>query len=275
MVLAFAGWPDAAESATGAVRHLVDRLGGTKFAEIDPEEFYVFTDVRPHLRKNLSGERELTWPANDFYRFQAEDPDKSLLLYVGTEPSLRWRAFSDILLHIAEQSQVEMVVSLGALLDEVPHTRDARVSGRASSQELIDKMEWLGVSNSSYEGPVGIHSTFLDACVKKGLSHASLWGHSPHYINNSPNPKVTYALLSRLRTLVDFELDFESLRKKGEEFEAEVAEALVSQNEVEEYVRQLEKDYDATNAPSGDIPSSDVLVEELEDFLRRQQGDES
>ena len=168
-----------------------------------------------------------------------------------------------------------MVVSLGALLDEVPHTRDARVSGRASSQELIDKMEWLGVSNSSYEGPVGIHSTFLDACVKKGLSHASLWGHSPHYINNSPNPKVTYALLSGFARWSTSSSTSNRSGRKARSSRPRWQRPSLARNEVEEYVRQLEKDYDATNAPSGDIPSSDVLVEELEDFLRRQQGDES
>ena len=271
MIVAFAGWPDAAESATRAVRHLVEKLPAKKFAEIDPEEFYDFTVVRPQTRQNEKGERELHWPANEFYYYAPEEESKGLALFVGTEPSLRWRAFSNIMLNVAERCRVEFVVSLGALLDEVPHTREPRVTGRASSPELAQKVEWLGIRGSGYQGPTGIHTAFMDASIKHGMSHASLWGHSPHYVTVSPNPKVTYSLLARLRSLVDFEVDLEELRGAGEGYSTKVSQAIAKQADVMAYVRRLEQRYDEADVQSSEIPSPDAMVQELEDFLRSQQ----
>ena len=271
MVVAFAGWPDAGESATGAVRYLVENLPAQKFAEIDPEEFYDFTVVRPQTRTSEEGDRIISWPANDFYHYAPEDESRGLLLFTGTEPNLRWRAFSDIMVSVAEQCGVQLVVSLGALLDAVPHTRETRVTGRASSPELSQKAEWLGIRDSNYEGPTGIHTSFMDASVKKGLAHASVWGHSPHYVTTSPNPKVSYTLLSRLRSLADFDLELEELRKTGEAFEAEVSQAIAKQADVTAYVRRLEQRYDAAHAPTDDIPSPDAMVQELEEFLKSQR----
>jgi proteasome assembly chaperone (PAC2) family protein len=271
MVVAFAGWPDAAEAATNAVRHLVQKLPAKKFAEIDPEEFYDFTVVRPQTRVNEMGEREIHWPANDFYYYAPEKESQGLALYIGTEPSLRWRAFSNIMLNVAEQCRVEFVVSLGALLDAVPHTREPQITGRASPPELAQKVEWLGIRGSSYQGPTGIHTAFMDACIKKDLSHASLWGHSPHYVTVSPNPKVTYALLTRLRSLVNFDVDLEELRKAGEVYETEVSQAIAQQADVMTYVKRLEQRYDAADAQTSDIPSPDSMVQELEEFLRSQR----
>lgn len=271
MVMAFAGWPDATESATGAVRYLADQLDGTKIAEIDPEEFYVFTENRPQIRKNQVGVSEMVWPVNQFYQVNSDDHDHGLLLFVGTEPNLRWRTFSNILFYVARKSQVETVFSLGALLDEVPHTRATRVTGRASVEDLKHKMEWIGVSDSSYEGPVSIHSTVIEDCERDGLTYASLWGHSPHYINYSANPKVTYALLDKLRLLLGIDLDLESLKSEGYKFETEIAKALVTQSDAEDYVRQLELEYDTINAPPNETLDPKGLLSDLEDFLRRQQ----
>ena len=271
MVVSFAGWPDAAEAATKAVRHLIQGLPTRKFAEVDPEEFYDFTVTRPQTRLNEKGERVIQWPANDFYCYTPENKSRGLVLYVGTEPNLKWRAFSDILLRVAEQCGVELVVSLGALLDAVPHTREPRVTGRASSPELTQKVEWLGVGSSGYQGPMGIHTTFMDACVKKGLEHASIWGHSPHYITTLPNPKVSYALLSRLRNLVEIDVELEGLREAGEAFEGEVDQAISKQADVTAYVRRLEQRYDETHGAPGEIPSPDAMVQELEAFLKRQR----
>ena len=273
MIVAFAGWPDAAEAATGAVMHLVDKLPAKKLAEIDPEEFYDFTVVRPELRLDESGEREVRWPANDFYYYASEDSSRGLVLYVGTEPNLRWRAFSNLMLRVAESCRVQMVVSLGALLDAVPHTREPRVTGRASSAELAQKVEWLGIGNSGYQGPTGIHTAFTEACIDKGLSHASIWAHSPHYVTTSPSPKASYALLDRLRGLVHFDVGLEELRLSAQSYEADVDAAIAKQSDVSDYVRLLEKRYDEAHEPSGAMPSPDAMVEELEGFLRSQQPD--
>ena len=176
MVVAFAGWPDAAEAATRAILYLVRKLPAKKFAEIDPEEFYDFTVVRPQTRVNRRGVRTVRWPTNDFYYVSSEDPNKRLALYVGTEPNLRWRTYSNIITKVAENWGVELVVSLGALLDAVPHTREPRITGRASSEELSQKVEWLGVRNSGYQGPTGIHTPFMLACEKRGMAPCQYMG---------------------------------------------------------------------------------------------------
>ena len=274
MIVAFAGWPDAAESATRAVRYLVRKLPGTKVAEIDPEEFYDFTVVRPQTRVNRRDERIIRWPTNNFYYFKdADEPESSrgILLYVGTEPNLKWRGFSNIITSVAQRFGVEFVVSLGSLLDAVPHTREPRITGRASSAELTEKVKWMGIQNSGYQGPTGIHTAFMDALNKLNMTHASIWGHCPHYVNSSPNPKVSYALLTKLRSLVDLDVDLEELRLSGEAFDEEVSEAIAKQSDVSSYVSRLEKRYDADHEVSGDIPNPDDMVRELEEFLRSQR----
>jgi proteasome assembly chaperone (PAC2) family protein len=273
MIVAFAGWPDAAEAATRAVRYLNRRLPAQKFAEIDPEEFYDFTVKRPHTRVNSRGQRVVRWPGNDFYYFAGKDESRNLLLFVGTEPNLRWRAYSNIITETAVRSGVNLVISLGALLDAVPHTRMPRVTGRASSTILTGKVKWLGIQNSGYQGPTGIHTAFTDACGKRGLDHASIWGHSPHYVETSPNPHVSHALLTKLRSLVDFDVDLEELDRAGQAFQDKVSEGMTDQAEVSAYVAELERRYDASIAPEDqDIPEPDDMVRELENFLRSQRG---
>ena len=274
MITAFAGWPDAAEAATRAVRYLVRKLPARKFAEIDPEEFYDFTVTRPQTRMNRQGRRVIRWPRNDFYYFMdGEDESRNLLLFVGTEPNLKWRAYSNIIADMATRSDVNMVVSLGALLDAVPHTREPRVTGRASSSELTGKVKWLGIQNSGYQGPTGIHTAFTDACNKRSLEHASIWGHSPHYVQTSPNPQVSHALLTKLNNLVDFSVDLEELYLAGQAFGEDVSKAINSQSDVGAYVSKLERRYDAARQPEEEeIPEPGDMVRELEDFLRSQRG---
>ena len=271
MVAAFAGWPDAAEAATRALRYLVRRLGATKFAEIDPEEFYDFTLTRPRTRVNSRGERAIRWPRNDFYHADSGGETGGLLLYVGTEPNLRWRRFSGILTGVARRHGVELVVTLGALLDAVPHTRPPRVSGRASRAGLTQKAEWMGIRNSAYQGPTGIHTAFLAACDAVGLPHASIWGHVPHYANRSPNPILSHALLAKLHSLVRFDADLEEIRGAGETFGAELSRVVAKDNDLSAYVRRLERRYDAAHAEPQDLPSPDVLVQDLEQFLKSQR----
>ena len=270
MLVAFAGWPDAAEAATRAMRFLVRKLRAKKFAEIDPEDFYDFTHVRPHSRVNRRGERITRWPQNDFYYYSPDDESRALLLFVGTEPNLKWRTYSNILTTIAERHEVKLIVSLGALLDAVPHTREPRVTGRASSVELTQKAEWLGIKNSGYQGPTGIHTAFADACAKLDLAQASIWGHCPHYVNTSPDPKVSHALLTRLRSLIDIDVDLEELHIAGNAYQEEVDKVIAKQPDVSSYVRRLERRYDEAQTATEEIPSPETMVEELENFLRSQ-----
>lgn len=271
MIVAFAGWPDAAEAATRATRYLVRKLPAKKMAEIDPEEFYDFTEVRPQTRTNRRGDRIIRWPRNDFYYYVPDETNRGLLIFVGTEPNLRWRAYSNIIASIAVDYQVELVVTLGALLDAVPHTRESLVTGRAGSPDLAEKVKWLGIQNSRYQGPTGIHTAFLDACKRHNLSHASIWGHCPHYVNTSPNPRVSHALLTKLRSLVDFDVDLQELRLAGDAFDTEVSKAITKQDDVSAYVARLEQRFDEARQAEEDMPSPGDMVKELEDFLRTQR----
>lgn len=195
-----------------------------------------------------------------------------MLLFIGTEPNLRWRAYSDIVTDIAVRSGAELIVSLGALLDAVPHTREPRVTGRASSRALTDKVQWLGIRSSRYQGPTGIHTAFTEACNNRGLEHASIWGHSPHYVQTSPNPRVSHALLTKLRSLVDFEIDLQELNLAGDAFLQDVSKAIASKSDVRAYVTKLEERHDAAQTPQDpDLPEPEEVVRELEDFLRSQR----
>lgn len=270
MVLAFAGWPDAAEASTKALRYLVERLPAEKFAEIDPEEFYVFTEARPYTRIGDDGERVVTWPSNDFYYYAPDDESRRMIIYIGTEPNMRWRAFCRILTTIARERGVETIISLGALLDEVPHTRDPRITGRASTPELRSKAEWLGVRTSQYEGPTGIHTAFMESCKGLEFGHVSIWGHVPHYVNSSSNPAVSHSLLTRLRRLVDFDVDLEDLHAAGEVAVAGLTQATSDEPEIVAYVKKLEQRYDAEEDSTGEIPMPEDMVQELERFLKGQ-----
>ena len=273
MVVAFAGWPDAAEAATRAIRYMVRKLPTTKIVEIDPEDYYDFTVNRPQTRVNRQKERIIRWPCNEFYSYVPEDdPENGLLLYVGTEPNLKWRTFSDAVLQVADMAQVELIVSLGALLDAVPHTREVRITGRASSKELRKKAQWLGIQNSGYQGPTGIHSAFSDACSKRELPHANIWSHCPHYVQTSPNPIASYALLERLKNLVQVDIDMSELGLAGEAFQEEVSKAIAKQPDVKSYVSRLETQYDESVTASGEMPTGSDMVNEIEEFLRSQSG---
>ena len=273
MVVAFAGWPDAAEAATRAVRYMVRKLTGTKIAEIDPEEYYDFTVNRPQTRMNRKKERILKWPSNEFYQFIPEDdPDNNLLLYVGTEPNLKWRTFSNTVLNVAQEHQVELIISLGSLLDAVPHTRDIRISGRASNKELNKKARWLGIKSSGYQGPTGIHTIFSEECNKLGIPHANIWSHCPHYVQTSPNPLASYALIERLKSLVDVNIDMRELSIASEIFQEEISTAISKQPDVKSYVSKLEAKYDENVISIPDMPTGTDMVKEIEDFLRSQSS---
>ena len=273
MVVAFAGWPDAAEAATRAVRYMVRKLTDTKIAEIDPEEYYDFTVNRPQTRINRKKERILKWPSNEFYQFIPEaDPDNGILLYVGTEPNLKWRTFSNTILSVAQEHQVELIISLGSLLDAVPHTRDIRISGRASNKELNKKARWLGIKSSGYQGPTGIHTVFSEECHKLNIPHANIWSHCPHYVQTSPNPLASYALIERLKSLVDVDIDMRELSLASEIFQEEISVAISKQPDVKSYVSKLEAKYDENVISIPDMPTGTDMVKEIEDFLRSQSN---
>ena len=275
MVVAFAGWPDAAEAATRAIRYMVRKLPTNKLAEIDPEEYYDFTVNRPHIRLNRKRERIIKWPTNEFYTYIPEnDPENGILMYVGTEPNLKWRTFSETVLKVADMVGVELVVTLGALLDAVPHTRKMKVTGKASNKELIGKSNLLGINDTGYQGPTGIHSPFIEGCNNRKLPHVNIWSHCPHYVQTTPNPIASYALLENLNNIIPIDLDMNELFLAGEAFQQEVTRAINKQPDVQSYVSKLESQYDKEHKVTSEMPNGKDMVEEIEEFLRSQTGPE-
>jgi proteasome assembly chaperone (PAC2) family protein len=277
LIMAFAGWNDAAESATAAVRYLIRSWSAKKFADIDPEEFYDFTETRPTVRINRSMKRRIDWPANEFYyRINTRGP-RDYVLMVGVEPNLRWRAFCSTLLDFIRRLGVGQVILLGGLVADIPHTRPVPVTATASDGDAARKLEELNTRGSRYEGPTGIVGVLSDTLRAEGFSCASLWATVPHYISTS-NPKATHALLSRLQSLLDLDAPLSELEQEAEEFERQVAKAVERDPEVAAYVRQLEErteDDDEEFAEHPELPPGETVIRELEDFLRRSRGDSS
>jgi proteasome assembly chaperone (PAC2) family protein len=274
LLLAFSGWNDAGGSATFAVKFLAQRLAAHKFASIDPETFYNFAEQRPQVRIR-NGEREILWPANEFS--YARDPGlmQDVIVGLGVEPHLRWRAYTEAIQQVVQECKVELVVTLGALLADVSYARPVRLTGAASDPSLARR---LHLSVSKYEGPTGIVGVLNDVCCRHGLPAISIWANVPHYLAASPNIKAALALVRRAFTLLDFSADLSDLERAARDFDQRVAQVLASDPKVAEYVRRLEErdteedeeeEADSTEA----LPSGEDLVRELERFLRDQRRD--
>jgi proteasome assembly chaperone (PAC2) family protein len=272
LLLAFSGWNDAGSAATFAAKFLVQRLTAHTFATLDPETFYNFVEHRPQVRIR-HGEREILWPANEFS--YARDPGlvQDVIIGLGVEPDLRWRAYTDAIMHIVQECKVELVVTLGALLADVAYSRPVRLTGAASDPALARR---LHLSVSKYEGPTGIVGILGDVCRRKGLPAISIWANVPHYLAASPNVKAALALVSRVVTLLDFNTDLSDLERAAAEFDLRVSQVLATDPKVAEYVRQLEErdaEEDEAEEAGGTeaLPSGEDLIRELEQFLRDQR----
>lgn len=266
-ICAFAGWNDAASAATNAARFIVRRLGARRFASIDAEPFFDFKEQRPTVRITARGDRELNWPANDFFYARNPAGEHDLVVFIGTEPGLRWRTFTSAHTRLFKEVGADLVVSLGALLADVPHSRPVRVTGSAMDPNVSGKLD---LQPSRYEGPTGIVGVLHDALRQSEVPGASLWANVPHYITTSQNPPATAALLRRLQTIVGMEWDLSELDAAGERFVDEVNTALSGNPEIQDYVRQLEEAIDAgiEAEPRSELPRGEDLVTDVEEFLR-------
>ena len=273
-VVAFTGWNDAASAATEAARFLIRRLGARQFATIDAEPFYDFRETRPLVQLGLGGERVLNWPRNEFFYARNPNGPHDIVIGVGSEPSLRWRTFTEAHAELYRDLGVSLVVSLGALLADVPHTRPARVTGSAIDPEVAAR---LNLAASNYEGPTGIVGVLSNALRQEGIAGASLWANVPHYITTSSNPIATMALLGRLQELLDLKFDLRELEAASRRFVTEVNAALALNPEIAEYVSRLEEQADNPDeeAPEiqGDLPESGEVILDVEAFLRRQRDE--
>jgi proteasome assembly chaperone (PAC2) family protein len=262
LVLAFEGWSDAGDAASTALGWLRDRWASEELAEIDGEEFYDFTETRPQVRL-LDDVRtielptvELTW---------GRDAGRDVITLSGSEPQLRWRTFSEQVLSIIDELDVTFVISLGALLTDVPHTADTRVFGTTTDPDLMVR---YGLQRSGYEGPTGITGVLHDAFGRAGLPTASLWAPVPSYVPGAPSPKAALALVRRAAGMLDVPLVTTDLEIASAAYERQVSEVVADDDEMTEYVERLESRYAAEAEPT--VPTADELVAEVERFLREQ-----
>ncbi len=270
LIAAFRGWNDGGQGASLAGGYLAKIWSARRFAEIDPESFFDFQATRPHVSLEEGLTRRIDWPENAFYHARPAGLDRDAVLLLGIEPNLRWRSFCDLVVGLAKELGVELVVTLGALLADVPHTRPAPVTGTASDPELVES---LGLQASRYEGPTGIVGVLHDACRKAGLASASLWAAVPHYVSLAPSPRAAHALCERLGGLLGAELDTAELAEAAEAYSRQVSEAVSSDAETAAYVEELEQRTDSLE-DFPEIPSGDSIAAELTRFLReREQGD--
>jgi proteasome assembly chaperone (PAC2) family protein len=272
MVAAFRGWNDGAQAATLAASFLARAWAAERFADVDPEEFFDFQAVRPHVSLDEGLTRRIDWPENAFYdatvTTPAGQPDRDAVLLLGVEPNTRWRAFTGEIVELARSLDVEMVVTLGALLADVPHTRPSPVTGAASDARLVRE---LGLAASRYEGPTGIVGVLHDACHRASLLSASLWAAVPHYASLAPSPRAAHALCARLAELIGADLDLEELERASELYERQVSEAVAADEETAAYVRELERRADEAEAERN-LPSGDTLAAELTRFLEEHEA---
>src|SRR5581483_5740650 len=241
LISAFAGWNDAALCATAAVRYLIEQWHAKKFAEIDPEEFFTFIRQRPTVRLDEQMNRHIEWPANEFYYHQTPDLPHDLILFLGIEPSLKWRTFSSIFTSLAQDYDVSYMIMLGALITDTVHSVPVPVTGSSNDEELRGRMHNLIVRPSRYEGPTGIVGVITGRCAQDGVKTVSMWGAVPHYIANTPNPKVVASLLRHLRDVLAFDLDLEEMDAAARHFEQQVNEAVAGNEQLRQFIRERER----------------------------------
>jgi proteasome assembly chaperone (PAC2) family protein len=271
LVCAFAGWNDAASAATTALEAVSASLEPEVLARIDPEEFFDFQVNRPTITLTEGQTRRVDWPSNAFVAARAPSAERDLVLLSGIEPNLRWRTFAETVVQVAERLGVQMVVTMGALIADVAHSRPVPITGLASDPELVEE---LGLSRSSYEGPTGIVGVLHDACRQRELASASLWAAVPHYVAAVPNPKAALALLRRLEGLTGIAIEGSELEDAGERFDEQIDRAVAANPEIEQLVRRLEEEQAEELDLSQDYPSGEDIASDFQRFLR-QRGDDA
>jgi proteasome assembly chaperone (PAC2) family protein len=270
MICAFTGWNDAGDAASSALSFLGSSLGATRFAQIDPEDYYDFQSVRPKVKLVEGETREIVWPAVEIFVARVPRAPRDLVLLGGPEPSMRWRTFTTLITDLAEALGVQMVVSLGALLADVPHSLPVHISGSASDPVLTER---LGLHPTGYEGPTGIVGVLHASCAARGIPSASLWASVPHYVAAAPNPKAALALVRKLEGLVGVSVDGSELEAAAIDYERQVGLAVQSDPDVQAFVERLEQlAQDERGDADEDIPSGDRIAREFQRFLR-QRGD--
>ncbi len=263
LVVAFEGWNDAGESASSASRHVADSFDAQPIASIDPEPFYDFTSTRPFVSIDGNEQRRIEWPENEFSVARIDSASRDLIVFTGIEPQLRWRTFSAQIVEVAQHLGVELVISLGALIADVAHSRPTTIYGTSGNPALCDQFD---LQPSRYEGPTGIVGVLHDACDNAGLSTISLWGTVPSYVPHANSPKAALALVDRLGSVIDIPILGRDLVQEAADYETQITELVEDDPETRAYIEGLERSYDESLRPD----SSAEMIEDLEKFLRDQ-----
>lgn len=263
VVAAFEGWNDAGEAASSAVAHLEQVWDAEPFVELDPEDYHDFQVNRPIVHLDDEGRRRITWPTTRISWARPPGAARDVLIVRGIEPSMRWRQFVAEIVGHAQEHGATMLITLGALLADVPHTRPIPVSTTSDDEGLIER---LALEPSAYQGPTGIVGVLQEAATRSGLAGLSLWAAVPHYVGQNPSPKATLALLRRVEELLDVTVPLGELPEDARAWEHGVDELAEEDGEIGEYVRQLEEAKDTAELPEA---SGEAIAREFERYLRR------
>jgi proteasome assembly chaperone (PAC2) family protein len=266
IVAAFEGWNDAGEAATYAARFLAERWNAEPFATIDPEEFFDFTSTRPHVQLDDDGLREIVWPSTTLSSARIPDTELDAIIVVGSEPQLKWRTFANEIVEVARDYEARLVVSLGALLAEIPHSRPVNVVGTAYDGALVRQ---LGLTQSAYQGPTGIVGILHDAFRRSGIPSASLWAAVPTYVPSAPSPKAALALVERVTDLLAVPMTTTELEIASASYERQIDELVADDEDTAAYVARLEL---AADEQPLDAEGHDELIADIERFLRENPG---
>ena len=287
LIASFEGWNDAGDAASTAIAHLAEIWDADAFAEIDPEEFFDFSTTRPQVEFTDGVTREIIWPTNEFLHASPPESSRDVILLAGDEPQMRWKRFCSHIIEVATTCNVEMVITLGALLADVPHTRPVRVTGTSADGEMIER---LSLIRSRYEGPTGIVGVLHDALNKAGISSCSLWAAVPHYLPSTTSPKAALALVQRVAEVIKMPVPTLALEVASVEYERQVNDVVEADEDMVGFLRQLEINHDAGDLDiededdddqepdartafsdaEGKLMTGDAIAEELEKFLRDQ-----
>ncbi|MBM2826643.1 MAG: hypothetical protein HW403_707 [Dehalococcoidia bacterium] len=280
LITAFTGWNDAGEVGTWCARFLIRQWSAVRFAEIDPEEFYVFTDIRPWARTGRSGRRRVHWPANQLYYHKSESGSRDFIILLGIEPQLKWKSYVNSIMELGRQLNVSLLVSLGGFLAAVPHTSPPRLTGSTTDTNLLEHLS--PPRRPGYQGPTGIVGVMSTTWGDEGMPTASIWGNVPHYLQVSPNLKVAVGLVERLNQVLDLNLDMVEAHQMAAQFGQQVEDVVQKNPDLVAYVRQLEEQEGRSGLEIAgtaelseeELPSGEAMVKDLEEFLRRRRQGE-
>ncbi|MBA2694157.1 MAG: PAC2 family protein [Rubrobacter sp.] len=274
MVIAFTGWNDAAEASSLALKTMGEAWEAESFGSFDSEEFFDFQVTRPQIQLVEGVTRDIQWPEN-VLRATESAPEatggRGVVLVSGPEPNLRWKTFSNAVVELAREMNVELIVTLGALLADVPHSRPVSVAANSQDPELV---EGLDLTPSRYEGPTGLTGALHRICADSGIPSVSFWASTPHYLPAVPSAPAAIALLERFRDLTGISVDTSDLDRNAGDYQEQISAAVSRDSDLASYVQMLEERYDSQAEGARDLPSGDDLAQELEDFLRDQRDDE-